>query len=86
MARVKMTPGWEKALEQAVQPALTGIAAHYQKMFDMLLRRHKGRPVPEIKPVLRREWSRIGGSISDPELTKYATHISEGTRITMKVK
>ncbi|EKA60998.1 hypothetical protein B277_09652 [Janibacter hoylei PVAS-1] len=36
--------------------------------------------------MLRRKWSRVGGSISDPELTDYATLISEGTRIQMKVK
>ncbi|KLO63223.1 hypothetical protein AA983_07855 [Dermacoccus sp. PE3] len=86
MANFKMSPGWEKELEKAVRPALKDIASDYQKMFDSLLRRYKGRPVYEIKPVLRREWSRVGGSISDPELTEYATHISEGTRIQMRVK
>ncbi len=86
MANFKMNPGWEKELEKAVRPALKDIASDYQKMFDSLARRYKGRPVSEIKPVLRREWSRVGGSISDPELTEYATHISEGTRIQMRVK
>ena len=86
MANFKRSPGWEKELEKAVRPALKDIASHYQKMFDSLLRRYKGRPVSEIKPVLRREWSRVGGSISEPELTEYATHISEGTRIQMRVK
>lgn len=86
MARVKMTPGWEKTLKKAVQPALKNVASEYQKMFDSLLRRHKGRPASEIKPVLRREWARIGGSISDPELADYARHISEGTRIQIMVK
>lgn len=86
MANFKMSPSWEKELEKAVRPALKDIASDYQKMFDSLLRRYKGRPVSEIKPVLRREWSRVGGSISDPELTEYATHISEGTRIQMRVK
>lgn len=86
MANFKMSPGWEKELEKAVKPALKDIASDYQKMFDSLLRRYKGRPVSEFKPVLRPEWSRVGGSISDPELTEYATHISEGTRIQMRVK
>lgn len=81
-----MSPGWEKELEKAVRPALKDIASDYQKMFDSLARRYKGRPVSEIKPVLRREWSRVGGSISDPKLNEYATHISEGTRIQMRVK
>ncbi|MFB1427317.1 MAG: hypothetical protein DI613_18510 [Kocuria rhizophila] len=86
MANFKMSPGWEKELEKAVRPALKDIASDYQKMFDSLSRRYKGRPVSEIKPVLRREWSRVGGSISDPELTEYANHISEGTRIQLRVK
>ena len=86
MGNFKMSPGWEKELEKAVRPALKDIASDYQKMFDSLARRYKGRPVSEIKPVLRREWSRVGGSISDPELTEYATHISEGTHIQMRVK
>lgn len=86
MADFKMSPGWEKGLEKAVRPALKDVASDCQKMFDSLLRRYKGRPVSEIKPVLRREWSRIGGSISEPELTDYATRISEGTRIQMRVK
>lgn len=86
MANFKMSPGWEKELEKAVRPALKDIASDYQKMFDSLSRRYKGRPVSEIKPVLRREWSRVGGSISDPELTEYANHISEGTRVQLRVK
>ena len=86
MGNFKMTPGWEKELEKAIRPAMKDIAFDYQKMFDYLSRRYKGRPVSEIKPVLKREWSRVGGSISDPELTEYATHISEGTRIQMRVK
>ena len=86
MGNFKMSPGWEKELQKAVRPAMKDIASDYQKMFDALSRRFKGRPVSEIKPVLRREWSRIGGSISDPELTDYPTLISEGTRIKMRVK
>lgn len=86
MGNFKMSPGWEKELEKAIRPAVKDIASDYQRMFDSLSRRYKGRPVSEIKPVLKREWSRVGGSISDPELTEYATHISEGTRIQMRVK
>ena len=86
MSTFKMTPGWEKELEKAIRPAMKDIANDYQKMFDSLGRRYKGRPVSEIKPILRREWSRVGGLISDPELTEYAAHISEGTRIEMRLK
>ncbi|ACV06401.1 hypothetical protein I6I18_04650 [Kytococcus sedentarius] len=82
----KLSGNFERDLNRMVQGTVKDIASDYQKMFDSLLRRYEGRPVSEIKPVLRREWSRIGGSISDPELTDYATLISEGTRIQMKVK
>lgn len=86
MGNFKMSPGWERKLEKAVRPAMKDIASEYQRMFDSLSRRYKGRPVSRIKPVLKREWARLGGSISDPELTDYATLISEGTRIQMRVK
>lgn len=86
MGNFKMSPDWEKELEKAIRPAMKDIASDYQKMFDSLSRRYRGRPVSEIKPVLKREWTRVGGSISDPELTEYATLISEGTRIQMRVK
>ncbi len=84
--KFEMSRDFERDLKKTVQGAVKDIASDYQKMFDSLSRRYKGRPVSQIKPVLRREWSRIGGSISDPELTEYATHISEGTRIQMRVK
>lgn len=54
-------------------------------MFDSLGRRYKGRRVATIKPVLQREWRWVGGSISDPELTGYATLISNGTQIKMQM-
>ena len=68
-----------------LQGIMEDIASKYQRMFDSPGRRYKGRPVSEIVPVLRREWARIGGAISDPELTDYATIISEGTHIEMQV-
>jgi hypothetical protein len=84
--KFEMSRDFERDLKKMVQGTVKDIASDYQKMFDSLLRRYKGRPVSQIKPVLRREWARVGGSISDPELTEYATHISEGTRIQMRVK
>ena len=70
---------------KAAQSGLREVANDYQKMFDSLGRQYSGRPVEVINSALRREWSKIGGSISDPELTDYATLISEGTHIEMKV-
>lgn len=84
--KFEMSRNFERDLNKMLQGTMKDIASEYQEMFDALLRRYKGRPVAEIKPVLQREWARIGGSISDPELTDYATLISGGTRIEMKAK
>lgn len=75
----------ERELQKATREAVADIAKDYQRMFDSLSRRYRGQPVSSIKPVLRREWSRLGGNISDRELTEYATHISNGTQIKMRV-
>ena len=53
-------------------------------MLDQLGQQYAGAPVEKIKPVLRTRWSRISGTISDPELSIYAQHISEGTPITVR--
>jgi len=83
--KIEMSGNWERELNKMVQGAVKDVAADYQKMFDRLGRQYKGRPVAEIKPVLRREWSRLGGSLSEAELTDYSTLISEGTNIKMQV-
>jgi hypothetical protein len=75
---------FERDLSRAVQGAVKDVATEYQRMLDSLLQRYSGRPLAEIRPVLEREWRRIGGRISDPELTEYASHISSGTRIVMR--
>ena len=82
---IKMSGNWERDLNRLVQDSVKGIADDYQKMFDRLGRQYRGRPVAEVKSALRREWSRLGGTISDAELSDYAQLISEGTRIKMKV-
>lgn len=78
--------GFEKEVQNAAREGVRDVATQYERMFTSLRRRYAGRPVDEIKPALRREWRRIGGSITDPDLTEYATLISEGHRITMNVK
>jgi hypothetical protein len=85
MGSFKFSNDFERQLNKAVEGALGDVAKDYQRMFDFLSRRYQDRPVSAIKPVLQREWKRIGGSITDPELTEYATHISNGTHIKMKV-
>jgi hypothetical protein len=83
--RFEMSPTWERDLNKMVQGAVQDIAGEYQRMFDRLAREYKRRPVAEIKTVLRHEWSRLGATISDAELTRYASLISEGRHITLQV-
>jgi hypothetical protein len=86
MAQFDFGRDFQREVERAVQGAIKDAAAEYQKMFDALLRTHSGRSVSEIKPVLRRNWQRLGGDITDPELTQYAQHISNGTSIKTRTR
>lgn len=83
--KFEMSRNFERDLTDMLQGSIAAIASDYQRMFDRLAGTYKGRPIAEIKPALQREWARIGGSISDPELSEYAAHISEGTPIEMRV-
>ena len=83
-ARVKISGNLERELQRAVQDTMTTLAKDYQRMRDQLGQQYAGAPVEEIKAVLRTRWSRISGTISDPELSIYAQHISEGTPITVR--
>lgn len=85
--RFTMDPNLEQELAKAVQPALKEMAREYERMFDSLVRRYKGRPVSQIKPVLRREWRKIaGGDITNPELTEYAERVRAGTKVEFRTK
>ena len=76
----------ERELSRVADKAMRGVAHDYQKALDSIARRYVGKPPSLIKPVLKREWAKLGGQLSEPELTKYATHISEGTRIKFRVQ
>lgn len=72
----------ENALQQVVRASVTNLVASYQQLFDELRVTHAGRPVGEIKPVLQARWQSIaGGEITDPELSEWAQHVSDGTNI-----
>jgi hypothetical protein len=55
-----------------------------QAILGRVHRDYGGRPVPEVKVVLVREWRRDGRKISDSEATQWATLISHGTRIVLR--
>lgn len=86
-ARVKISSNLERELQRVVQPQVQAIADQYQQMLDRLGRQYAGQSVETIKPVLQAEWSRVnGGSITDPELSDWAQHISDGRRIAVRTR
>lgn len=78
-----MNSGWEDELGRL---AFEAVQRQLQPALDRVHEQYAGRPVDEIKPVLAQEWAANteGGSITDPELTQYATVISEGHRIVLE--
>lgn len=76
-----MDPNFERDFNNLVRGTLHEVADEQERMFASLRSRFKGQPIAVIKPVLAREWSRLGGSITGPELTEYAQMIHDGTEI-----
>lgn len=77
---------FDRDLKKLVKDGSKQLAKDWQKMFDSLSKRYAGKQVSTIKPVLRREWKKLGASPTDRELSDYATLVSEGTRIEVKLK
>jgi hypothetical protein len=76
---IEWNPNWERDLQREITRQLN---PQLQKMFDAVYERCAGQPVSDVKAVLEREFERrIGGSITDPELTEYATAISSGRQL-----
>ncbi|MWA02706.1 hypothetical protein F8568_020465 [Actinomadura sp. LD22] len=77
----------ERALNRLVESKLKEMSREFERLVERLTRQLRGRPVDEIKPVLKREWKRIAdGDLKDPQLTTIATAISEGTKVDFNVK
>ncbi len=74
----------QRALDRVVKDAMREAQRQLQRTFDELGRRYQGRPVAEVKVALKAALARGGGNATDPELTEWATAISEGTRIVLK--
>lgn len=73
----------ERAILQAADGAVRQKANDLQAVVDNLGRTHQGRPIDEVKVALRNAWQTAtgDGDITDPELTQWATYISEGRSI-----
>ena len=76
--------GFEKAFKKVASDAFDQRAREMQQTMDRLGRELKGQPLDAAKTRLQREWQRMGGSITDPELTQYAEVLVAGNRIEFK--
>lgn len=74
----------EAALKRAVAPALKKIAADKTRQMDRLVANYAGHDLDEIKRAVVALFKRDGGSITDPELTKYAEMVQRGQRIVFR--
>ena len=74
----------KRAIDKLAKEVVKEEGKKIQRTLDDLLRRYKGHPVAEVKSALAREWKKDGNNIGEPELTEWATHISEGTRMQSK--
>jgi hypothetical protein len=78
----EMNPNWERDLQRDLKRQLD---PQLQKMFDAVFDRCAGQPVSDVKAVLKLEFERrIGGSITDPHLTEYASAITSGRRLRVR--
>lgn len=80
-AEFTMDPNFERNINNLVRDTLHDVADEQERMLAALSSRFKGQPVAVIKPVLASEWARLGGSITEPDLTEYAQLIHDGTVI-----
>jgi hypothetical protein len=48
-------------------------------------RQHNGEPSDKTKPAVQAAFRRQGWTITEPELTRYANAIGDGTKIAVKV-
>jgi len=66
--------------------AVRARADELQKLVNRVASTHRGRPVSEIKSALRAGWRRVtrDGDLTDPELTRLATAIHDGTRVNIR--
>jgi hypothetical protein len=75
--RLEFNDGWEDELGRQIR-------REFQEAFDVVFREYSGQPVDTVKNALTREFERRGATLTDPELTTYATAISEGTQIRVR--
>ncbi len=74
----------DDALRRLAKQVTEAKAEELQAMVDGVVAANAGQPVEEVKVALQTAWEQTGGTISDPELTQWATAISQGRLIVIQ--
>ncbi|MGW6144307.1 hypothetical protein [Streptomyces sp. NPDC055140] len=84
MARSKLKID-DSALRKVAEQATRKLASDLTRALNVLTPQYQGRPLDEVKKAVAETWSRHsgGGSITDPELTKFAEQIAAGGQVTV---
>jgi hypothetical protein len=81
----EMASGFQFDAKKFERELMKDVRKETQKFFDDFARRYRGKPVGDVKRALSREWkSKMDGTMSDKELTEYATAISEGAKFQVR--
>ncbi|MEU7913962.1 hypothetical protein [Microbispora bryophytorum] len=76
----------DREIKRLVDETVNEVARQYEHALDQMGLDLKGRPVEDIKSLVRARFEDLGGDITDPELTNIARAISEGTKISFNVQ
>jgi len=77
----------DRALKKAVELGVQKMSDDLTRDLNGLTPRYKGRPLEEIKSEIQRVWARHtgGGSVTDPELTRFADMIQQGGSVEIRL-
>lgn len=75
----------DRAVKDATKGAIRDLTKNTQTALDRLHRQMSGQPVEKVKPKLAQVWkSQMGEALREPQLTEWATSISNGQRIVLR--
>jgi hypothetical protein len=77
----------ESAIQKAVNQGVQKMASDLTRALSGLTAQYQGRPLEEIKPEIQRVWAKHtgGGSVTDPELTRFAEQIQAGGEVVVRL-
>lgn len=74
----------ERAVKDATREGLVQSSRNIQQQLDAVLAAAQGKSATEVKPMLQDAFRKVGGSISEPELSQYAEILARGQRIVIE--